>query len=143
MEYYNGVLAFHIMSFISWFAMLFYLPRLYVYHAENYEKSEFTSVIKVMEFKLLKYIGTPAMWATVLSGAYLAYITDYLSNSGWLHLKIFLVFTLMVYHIYLEIIRKKLEKDECIKSGKFFRYLNEYPTIIMIIVVSIVIFKPF
>lgn len=143
MEFYNHILVFHIISFISWFAMLFYLPRLFVYHAENMENSQFTSVVKIMEYKLIKYIGTPAMWATILSGFYLSYITGFLSNGGWLHAKIFFVATLFIYQIYLEILRKRLEADSCYKSGKFFRYLNEYPTIIMIAVVIMVIFKPF
>jgi putative membrane protein len=142
LEYYSYILVFHIISFISWFAMLFYLPRLFVYHAENREKKEFSDVIKVMEYKLIKYIGNPAMWATILSGLFLAYLGDHFSSGGWLHLKVFLVLTLFAYQIYLEILRKKLEKDECKKSGKFFRFLNEYPTLIMIVIVSVVIFKP-
>lgn len=123
--------------------MLFYLPRLFVYHAENREKGEFVSVVKIMEYKLIKYIGNPAMCTTALSGGYLAYITDYLSNSGWLHIKILLVVTLVIYHFYLEKLRKRLESGECLKSGKFFRFINEYPTLIMIAVVVLVIFKPF
>jgi putative membrane protein len=122
--------------------MLFYLPRLFVYHAENYEKREFLEVAKVMERKLIKYIGTPAMWATILSGFALAYFGNFW-EFGWLHLKILFVFSLFVYHIYLETLRKRLERDTCRKSGKFFRVLNEYPTLIMIAVVSLVIFKPF
>jgi len=143
MEYFQYILVFHIISFVSWFAMLFYLPRLFVYHSENSDKKEFVEVVKVMEYKLIKYIGTPAMWATIVSGAYLTYITDAFSTGGWIHLKITLVVTLIVYHLYLEIVRKILEKDSCVKSGKFFRILNEYPTIIMIVVISMVIFKPF
>ncbi len=143
MEYYHSVLAFHIISFISWFAMLFYLPRLFVYHAENSEKREFVEVVKIMEYKLIKFIGVPAMWATILSGAYLTYITESLSTGGWLHAKLFFVATLVCYHIYLERLRKRLKEDKCLKSGKFFRYLNEYPTVAMIAIVIFVIFKPF
>ena len=77
MNYYNAILVFHILSFLSWFAMLFYLPRLFVYHAENREKSDFVKVVKIMEYKLIKYIGNPAMWATIISGTILIYITDF------------------------------------------------------------------
>jgi len=139
---YNSILTFHIVSFISWFAMLFYLPRLYVYHSENREKSEFTGVIKIMERKLIKYIGTPAMWATVLSGVYLVYITGFISEP-WLHIKITLVVLLMGYHIYLEKLRKDLEVDRDKHSGKFFRVLNELPTLLMLFIVPLVVFKPF
>jgi len=143
MDYFQGVLVFHIISFISWFAMLFYLPRLFVYHSENRNNDGFTKVIKIMEFKLFSYIGVPAMWATVLSGSYLAYISESFSTGGWIDLKITLVITLIIYQIYLGKVRKKFEEDNCFKSGKFFRVLNEYPTIIMILIVYLVIFKPF
>ena len=143
MTIYESVKAFHLISFISWFAMLFYLPRLYVYHVENRENSGFVEVVKVMEYKLFKYIGIPAMLATLLSGGYLTYITNGLSDGWWLHLKIAFVATLTCFHIYLGIVRKRLEKGECSKSGKFFRILNEYPTIVMIVVVILVVFKSF
>jgi len=143
MEYLQGVLVFHIISFISWFAMLFYLPRLFVYHSENSDNGGFTKVVKIMEFKLFKYIGVPAMWSTILSGAYLGYFGSFFENWNWLILKLIFVVSLVCYQIYLNILRLKLEKDECIKSGKFFRVINEYPTIIMIFIVYLAIFKPF
>jgi putative membrane protein len=143
LEFYNHILVFHIISFISWFAMLFYLPRLFVYHAENSKNDDFTKVAKVMERKLIKFIGYPAMWATILSGLTLSFLGDFFSSGGWLHLKTALVLSLLGYHIYLDLLRKKLEKENCSKSGRFFRFLNEFPTIIMIVVVILVIFKPF
>ncbi len=148
MNYYNAILVFHILSFLSWFAMLFYLPRLFVYHAENREKSDFVKVVKIMEYKLIKYIGNPAMWATIISGTILIYITDFFSekniyNNKWLFLKLLLIFSLFIFQIYLEILRKKLSSDICEKSGKFFRILNEFPTLISIFVVYLVIVKPF
>ena len=111
MNYYNAILVFHILSFLSWFAMLFYLPRLFVYHAENREKSDFVKVVKIMEYKLIKYIGNPAMWATIISGTILIYITDFFSekniyNNKWLFLKLLLIFSLFIFQIYLEILRK-------------------------------------
>jgi putative membrane protein len=147
-NYYNEILVFHILSFLSWFAMLFYLPRLFVYHAENREKSDFVKVVKIMEYKLIKYIGNPAMWATIISGTVLIYITDFfseinISNNKWLFLKLLLIFSLFIFQIYLEVLRKKLSRDICEKSGKFFRILNEFPTLISIFVVYLVIVKPF
>jgi len=142
---YEFFLILHIFSFISWFAVLFYLPRIFVYHAENNQNNGFISVAKIMEYKLAKYIGVPAMYLTVISGAGLIYATDfqYLTGSGWLHAKLLFVVMLIIYAIYLEKIRKKLETDEDNHSGKFFRILNEVPTILMIIIVSLVILKPF
>lgn len=136
------MLWFHILSLISWFAVLFYLPRLFVYHAENIKNEGFVKVIKVMEYKLFKYIGVPAMWATVLSGSYLAYEIGF-SGNGWLHAKIFFVLILMAYFFSLEKFRKTLESDECLKTGRFFRFYNEVPTLLLLVIVAMVIFKPF
>ncbi len=140
MEFYNYILVFHILSFLSWFAMLFYLPRLFVYHAEHRERKDFVTVIKIMEYKLIKYIGNPAMWATIISGVFLAYITG-LYSQGWLIAKFLFVVSLFVFQIYLEFLRVKLSHDICNKSGKFFRILNEFPTLVAIFIVSLVIFK--
>jgi len=83
MEYYSWILAFHVMSFISWMAMLFYQPRLYVYHSENADNKGFVEVVEIQEYKLIKYIGTPAMWATILSGATMLYLNSiYLQQPG-------------------------------------------------------------
>ena len=139
---YNWILWFHILSLISWFAVLFYLPRLFVYHAENADNEGFVKVVKVMEFKIYQYIGVPAMWATVLSGAYLSYEVGFAGN-GWLHTKIFFVVILMAYFFSLGKFRRKLEEDSCMKSGKFFRFYNEVPTLILLVIVAMVIFKPF
>ena len=95
-----------------------------------------------MEYKLLVYIGNPAMWATVFSGVYLGYLADYFSEFNWLSLKMIGVSTLVCFHIYLSRLRVRLEKDECKKSGKFFRVLNEFPTLLMIFIVIMVVFKP-
>jgi putative membrane protein len=141
---YEGVLAFHIISFVSWMAALFYLPRLFVYHQENNQKKEFLSVMKVMEFKLFKYIGVPAMWATILSGGFMLYSNPaLLQGSGWMHAKLLMVFFLVIYFIHLGKLLKALEEDRCTKSGKFFRFYNEVPTLLLIAIVIFVIVKPF
>ncbi|MDQ1268136.1 MAG: protoporphyrinogen oxidase [Campylobacterota bacterium] len=139
---YNWILWFHIISLVSWFAALFYMPRLFVYHAENIDNEGFVKVVKIMEMKIYKYIGLPAMWATVLSGAYLAYEIGFGGN-GWLHVKILLVLILMGYFFSLGYFREKFLKDECKKSGKFFRVYNEVPTILLLAIVALVIIKPF
>jgi putative membrane protein len=147
---YNWILWFHILSLISWFAVLFYLPRLFVYHAENRENAGFIEVVKVMEFKIFQYIGVPAMWATVISGVALIFLSsskyggvNILSTGGWLHAKIFFVLVLMAYFFSLGVFRKKLLEDKCVKSGKFFRIYNEVPTILLMIIVAMVILRPF
>ena len=139
---YEWVLWFHVISFISWFAVLFYLPRLFVYHAEHIDNAGFVEVVKIQEMKLYKYIGVPSMWATVFSGAYLSYVYGFAGN-GWLHTKITFVVLLMIYFFSMDKYRKEFLEDRCTKSGKFFRVYNEVPTILMLIIVAMVVFKPF
>lgn len=139
---YDWILWFHILSFISWYAVLFYMPRLFVYHAENADNEGFVKVVKVMEMKIYKYIGMPAMWATLLSGFYLAFELGFKGN-GWLHAKILFVAILMAYFFSLGHFRMKFLEDKCTKSGKFFRAYNEVPTILLLIIVAMVIIRPF
>ncbi len=139
---YEWVLWFHVISFISWFAVLFYLPRLFVYHAENIDNVGFVEVVKIQEMKLYKYIGVPSMWATVFSGLSLAYLYGF-SGNGWIHAKITLVILLMAYFFSMDKYRKEFLEDRCEKSGKFFRVYNEGPTILMLLIVGMVVFKPF
>jgi putative membrane protein len=139
---YNWILWFHVISFISWFAVLFYLPRLFVYHAEHIDNKGFVEVAKIQEYKLFKYIGVPAMWATLLSGGVLAYMYGF-SGNGWLHVKISLVLLLVAYMFSLEKYRKDFADDRCTKSGKFFRMYNEVPTLLMLLIVAMVVLKPF
>jgi putative membrane protein len=145
---YEWVLWFHVVSFISWFAVLFYLPRLYVYHAEHSENKGFVEVVKIQEYKLLKYIGVPAMWATVLSGGVMIYLSvagdfNLFLTGYWLHVKLFFATLLIIYFLSLEKIRKEFEEDRCTRSGKFFRFYNEVPTLLMLVIVAMVVLKPF
>lgn len=143
MAYYNWILTFHVLSFLSWMAMLFYLPRLFVYHREHASKEEFVSVVKIQEYKLYKYIGSPAMWATILSGAVMLAIRPDWFSMGWIYLKIFLAALLITYHYSLEYYRRALADDSNIMSGKFFRFYNEVPTLLAIGIVIMVVIKPF
>ena len=146
MEYYTWILTFHIVAVMSWMAMLFYLPRLFVYHVENIEKKEFVEVVKIQEYKIYKYIGAPAMWATIFSGIAMLSLNNSLldfSLNPWMYAKLFTLLILIVYSFSLEKYRKELEADVCKKSGKFFRMYNEMPTMLAILIVAYVITKTF
>jgi putative membrane protein len=122
-------------------AMLFYLPRLYVYHQENSDKKEFTEIVKTQEYKLYKYIGMPAMWTTILSGIALIIANPELMKQGWFHAKLTVLILLIAYSFSLEYYRKQLENDTCKRDGKFFRAYNEVPTVFAILIVTFVVMK--
>ena len=144
MAYYNWILAFHVMSFISWMAFLFYMPRLFIYHRENADTTAFTDVVKVQEYKLQKIIGIPAMWATVISGSTMLYLNSGIfSSGGWMHAKLLFVAFLLAYHISLGKIRTIMIENSHYKSSKWFRIYNEAPTLLMIFIVIMVVVKPF
>ena len=142
MEYYQYILIFHIISFMSWMAGLFYLPRLFVYHAEHMDKPEFVKIVEIQEYKLYKYIDFPAMIATVLSGALMFILNPALFEMGlWAYAKIVVVLLLIGYDLSMNHYRKELLKATCKKSGKFFRAYNEFPTLLSILIVTYVILK--
>ena len=146
MEYYTWILTFHIMAMMSWMAMLFYLPRLFVYHVENIEKKEFVAVVKIQEYKIYKYIGLPAMWATIISGITMIILNPILldfQTSFWMYAKLTTLVILVYYSFSLEKYRKELDNNTCKKSGKFFRMYNEMPTMLSILIVGYVITKTF
>ncbi|WP_309499131.1 CopD family protein [Sulfurovum sp.] len=147
---YSWMLWFHIISMVSWFAVLFYLPRLFVYHVENGTNQGFIEVVEVMEMKIYKYIGVPAFWATLLSGIALIVMSTQQYNGvnvfqmgGWMHAKMTLVAILIGYFFTLGHYRLKLKENTAYKSGKFFRMYNEVPTLLLIGIVALVIVKPF
>jgi len=144
MDYYLWIVVFHIMAVMSWMAMLFYQPRLYVYHTEHKDKKEFVEVVKIQELKMYKYIGLPAMWATIISGVLMIYLRpDLLKGDGWMHAKIFFALILIAYSFSLGYYRKVLEKDQYTRTGNFFRAYNEVPTFLAILIVGYVITKTF
>jgi putative membrane protein len=144
MAYYNWILAFHVMSFVSWMAFLFYMPRLFIYHRENADTLAFTDVVKVQEYKLQKIIGVPAMWTTVLSGATMLYLNSAIfSSGGWMHAKLLALSFLLAYHISLGKIRLIMISNPHYKTSKWFRVYNEAPTLLMIFIVIMVVVKPF
>ncbi len=144
MEYYSWILAFHVMSFVSWMAVLFYLPRLFIYHRENADTKAFTDVVEVQEYKLYKYIGVPAMWASIITGAVMLYLNPGIfSSGGWMHAKLLGLVFLIAYDYSLERIRKIMIDNPHYKSSKYLRFYNEVPTLLMIFIVIMVIVKPF
>ena len=132
----------HLIAVISWMAGLLYLPRIFVYHSEN-DNEIITDVFKTMERKLFFYIMTPAMILSWLFGLLLIHEIGFgqLVNL-WLQLKLVLVILLTVYHFYLGALLNKFKLNINEKSSKFYRYINEIPTLLLILIVFIVIFKP-
>ncbi|ARJ49063.1 protoporphyrinogen oxidase HemJ [Candidatus Pelagibacter sp. RS40] len=143
MNYYLLFKSLHLIAVISWMAGLLYLPRIFVYHVENYQKKETTEIFETMERKLYFYIMRPAMLISWLFGILLIYQIGFESFSQlWLQLKIFFVIILTVYHEYLGKCLTSLRDGSNSKSSRFFRIINEIPTILLILIVFIVIFKP-
>ena len=132
----------HLIAVISWMAGLLYLPRIFVYHAENDNNQEIRSVFKVMEHKLYFYIMTPAMLASWIFGILLIYLQPHDLFTFWLGLKLILVTLLTLYHFLLLKWLVDFKKDTNAHSGRFYRYMNEVPTTLLIIIIFIVIFKP-
>ena len=133
----------HLIAVISWMAGLLYLPRIFVYHVENYEKKQTTEVFEIMEKKLFNYIMRPAMILSWLLGIILILIIGIETYSFlWIQIKLVLVFLLSIYNEYLGKCVKLLKLGENKKSGKFYRIINEIPTVLLIFIVFIVIFKP-
>ena len=133
----------HLISVISWMAGLLYLPRIFVYHVENFEKKETIKIFETMERKLYNYIMRPAMILSWLFGVILIYLNGLESLASlWLQIKLILVFILTIYHEYLGKCLRNLKDGSDNKSSKFYRIINEIPTILLILTVFVVIFKP-
>jgi len=133
----------HLIAVISWMAGLLYLPRIFVYHVENKEKKQVTDIFEVMEKKLFNYIMVPSMMLTWLFGIILIYINGLeILFQLWIQLKFFLVILLSIFNEYLRRCIYSLKNNTNIKSAKFFRIINEIPTILLILIVFLVIFKP-
>ena len=133
----------HLISVVSWMAGLLYLPRIFVYHVESKEKKVVTDVFEVMERRLFFYIMRPAMILTWVFGLVLIYLNGIeIFSQLWMQIKIALVILLSAYNGYLGRCLKTLKNFSNTKSAKFFRIINEIPTVILIIVVFLAIFKP-
>ncbi|MBD3609712.1 MAG: protoporphyrinogen oxidase HemJ [Gammaproteobacteria bacterium] len=137
------VKALHISFVVTWFAALFYLPRLFVYHAMADDKISIER-FKVMERKLYYGIMTPGMILSVIFGLWMVF--DYAwaaySHMLWLHIKLALVAILLIYHLYLGHLLKRFKEDENTRSHVFYRWLNEFPVLLLLVIVILAVVKP-
>lgn len=143
-DIYPWVKSLHIISVIAWMAGMFYLPRLFVYHADAAPGSEMSETFKIMERRLLRGIINPAMIFTFIFGSLLLFtpgIVDW--SEPWIWLKLTLVFLMAGFHGNLSKWRKEFERDENTRPAKFYRLVNEIPTVLVIGIVILVVVKPF
>jgi len=143
MNFYLIIKALHLISVISWMVGLLYLPRIFVYHVENFEKKQTTEIFEIMERRLYNYIMRPAMLLSWIFGVILIHLNgfDVLTNL-WMQIKLTLVIILTVYNEYLGRCLIHLKNSTNTKTSKFYRYLNEVPTVLLILIVFVVIIKP-
>lgn len=139
---YDWAKVVHIVSVISWMAGLLYLPRLFVYHADAEVGSDTSELFKTMERRLLKVIMGPAMVGSWVFGLWLAW-QGFVFAGVWLWMKIILVLAMTFFHAYLSKAQKAFEADQNIVPSRTWRFLNEIPTVLMILIVVFVVVKPF
>ncbi len=142
MDLYTTLKALHLVTIIAWFAGLFYLPRLFVYHSIYAKKTSNVEMLRVMEHKLYYYIMHPAMAATLILGLWLLVLNPAWLQQGWLHAKFTLVALLIAYHFSLACYLKAFKKGAP-RNEKFFRFYNEVPTILLLGIVLLAVLKPF
>ena len=140
---YPWLKAVHIIAVISWMAGLLYLPRLFVYHCDAEKGSPQSETFKIMERRLLKFIMGPASIATWLFGGLMIFANPEIMKQPWIHVKLLCVVLLTGVHHMMMAYTKKFARDENTKSAKFYRILNEVPTVLMIIIVVMVVVRPF
>lgn len=140
----NYLIAVHLIAVVSWFAGLFYLPRLFVYHAESTEALVHNQ-FKIMEYKLYWYIMMPAMMLTLLTGMllFVEYVFSMPAHIGWLWLKLFLVLLLVLFHFFCGHCVQAFRANENVHSGRFYRIINEVPTVLLIVIVFLAVVQPF
>ena len=139
---YNWIKALHIIAVIAWMAGMLYLPRLFVYHADSETGSQQSETFKVMERRLLRGIINPAMVMAWVLGLWLAW-KGFGFQGGWLHVKLAAVVALSACHGYLSASVRRFARDENIKPARHWRLVNEIPTLLMVVIVIMVIVKPF
>ena len=142
MEYYLWIKAFHVVAIISWFVVLFYLPRLFVYHTLNKDKLDFVDVVKIQESKLYFFIGTPASVISILTGIFMIALDRDLFNSGmWIHIKLLFILFLIAFHIDCGRHLINLRNNIYRRSVLYYRIYNEIPTLLLFVIVFCVILK--
>ena len=133
----------HLIAVISWMAGLLYLPRIFVYHAEKNTEKNTSETFKVMERRLMYFIMTPAMILSWIIGIALILINEIsITLSLWVQAKLFLVVLLTIYHLFLGHYLRKFALDKNKKSAKFFRIINEIPTVLLVLIIFVIIYKP-
>ena len=141
---YEWIKALHVISVIAWMAALFYVPRLFVYHADAVVGSDKSETFKIMERRLMKAIAAPAMAATWVFGLILLFMGDWLTGAGyWIYAKLFLVVVLSGFDGICRRWLRAFAEDRNTRSARFFRLANEVPTVLMIFIVIFVVVKPF
>lgn len=134
--------AFHIIAMVAWFAGLFYLPRLFVYHADSKDEISITR-FKIMESRLYYAITWPAAVLTTLLGLWMIYLYPFYMKMGWLYAKLAFVALLWIYHLSCGHYLKAFAEDRNRKKARFYRIFNELPTLLLISIVLLVVIKPF
>jgi protoporphyrinogen IX oxidase len=142
-EYYLWLKSMHIVAMVAWMAGMFYLPRLFVYHVGVAKGSELSETLKIMEHRLMRIIINPAMILTWIFGLALVAANPTIMQGGWIHVKLTAVLLLQVVHAMLSRHRKQFMRDDNQHSGRYYRILNEVPTVLLFIIVIMVIVKPF
>lgn len=140
--YYLELKAIHIISVIAWFAGLFYIFRLYVYHRQNNENKEACNIFSTMERKLLCFIITPASVLAIMTGTWLVSLNPAYLEQKWLWLKVLFVGLLLSYQLLSWVTYLRFEKGQFMLSEKQCRCINEWPTVVLIVVVFLVVLKP-
>lgn len=140
---YLWMKSLHIISMVCWFAGLFYMFRLFVYHTENKDDTSRVELLKIMSRRLYVYITTPGMHATWFFGAATLYNAQHLLKSPWFHIKLFFLLLLSAYHWFVGKTYRRYAKDDVYLSSKQCRMLNEAPTVLLIVIVILAFFKPF
>ena len=140
---YAWVKAFHVIFMVTWFAGLFYLPRLFVYHAQTEDQPGRTR-FETMERKLYRGIMAPGAILTIAFGSWLIYLRglDWFLAAGWLHLKLALVTALIAYHVYLGVLMRRFATGANRHGHRYYRWLNEAPVLVLVAAVLLAVLKP-
>lgn len=143
LEQYSWLKALHVIAVMSWMAGMLYLPRLFVYHADAAPGSDKSETFKIMERRLLKFIINPAMIASFALGGLMLWLNPGLFSEGWMHVKLACLVLLTGVHGFCAKSVKLFARDANVRPAKFYRWLNEAPTVLIIIIVIMVVVRPF
>lgn len=140
---YLWLKALHLISLVAWFAGLFYIFRLFVYHVKHKDRPEMVETFRVMERKLLSIIMVPAMTLTILFGMLLVAVNPPVLRASWFHLKLLFVLILVAYHLFAGITHGRFARGDYFLSERACRVINEVPTVALIVIVILAVIKPF